>query len=231
MLGPRRGGVRSLASMLLLFACAAAGGPAGCGGRIGAAGGAGDDGAGGAGGDDGGSGDDAGMGDDGATSPGQPATACPATLPSATASCSPLGITCEYGTDPLPDCDTLATCLVTRWSIQAPTCTPAPQPPGGCPAAASGIPVGATCTPAGAECDFADGTKCGCTLSPSGEGPATWGCAAPPSPPCPAVRPRIGAPCTVPKEQVCTYGNCLTTMVQIACVRGTWGDPSTPICF
>jgi hypothetical protein len=229
MLDPRRGGVLPPASMLLV-ACALAGALAGCGGRIGADGagggsGASQDDAGGAGGDD------ASTGDDGVSSPGQPASPCPVSLPGASASCAPVGIVCEYGTDPLPDCDTLATCLGTRWSIKPPTCTPAPQPSGGCPATMSGIPQDATCTPAGAECDFADGTKCGCALSPSGEGPATWGCAAPPSSPCPAVRPRLGAPCTVPKEQVCTYGDCVTTMVQVACVRGYWGDPSTPICF
>src|SRR5579859_3064170 len=132
----------------LLLACAVAGALSGCGGRLGPGGSA-------AGDDGGAAGDDGGAGDDGSvTSPGPPGSPCPAAVPGATASCSALGIVCEYGTDPLPSCDTLATCLGTRWSIAPPTCTPSPQPPGGCPATMSGLTPGATCSPVGAECDY-----------------------------------------------------------------------------
>src|SRR5579863_7613103 len=73
-----------------------------------------------------------GTGDDGGTSgEGGGGSPCPSTSPGDGSACAPQGLTCEWGSSPVQDCDTLAFCNGGRWQVTNPgpgglACKPGP---------------------------------------------------------------------------------------------------------
>jgi hypothetical protein len=157
-------------------------------------------------GDGGGGGDDA-----GAAGP----SPCPSSAPGDGSACGPQGLTCEWGSSPVQDCDTVAVCNGGRWQVtlQGPgglDC--GGGPPGTCPASFASVPRQQHCSPYGLTCDYAEG-RCACGV-PSGPFPidasaaAEWLCQDPPAG-CPRPRPLLGSGCTGAQEGLqCDYGAC-----------------------
>jgi hypothetical protein len=198
--------------LLLLAGLGATSAPA-CGGSKFTSGGARAD----AGPEDAGAGDagtpfDGGVADSGPGQDAESAGPCPSGPPAAGASCAPEGLECEYGLSPVPTCDTVATCQMARWSLQAPASGD------DCPATRSSQCLGtfavasleAHCDPLGLVCDYPTG-RCGCSV---GSGPvpldasaaARWHCQEPGSD-CPRPRPPLGSACTSDGTS-CDYGSC-----------------------
>jgi len=186
------------------------GGGSGSGGSSGAGSGSGGSGGGSGGGSSSGasSGSSSGIGGGGG---------CPASLPTAGAACSPSGISCEYGDDPNPECNTIVTCQGSAgWSGPPPGshCMP-----GTCPATYADVPQGKDCSPFGLDCAYPQG-QCNCaeTVPASGPNPV-WQCSTPASG-CPEPRPREGSACSSP-GLTCDYGAC-TGGVSLECSDGYW---------
>lgn len=142
---------------------------------------------------------------------------CPAGMPTAGSACSPSGISCEYGNDPNPACDSIVTCQGSAgWS--------APPPgvhcmPGTCPASYADVPQGMNCSPQGLDCGYPQG-QCNCAPRVPLSGPnPVWQCSTPASG-CPEPRPREGSACTSP-GLTCDYGAC-TGGVSLECSDGYW---------
>jgi hypothetical protein len=142
---------------------------------------------------------------------------CPASLPTAGSTCAPSGISCEYGSDPNPECNVIVTCQGSAgWS--------APPPgfhcmPGTCPATYADVPQDKDCSPQGLDCAYPQG-QCNCapTVPASGPNPV-WQCSTPASG-CPEPRPREGTACSSP-GLTCDYGAC-TGGVSLECSDGYW---------
>jgi hypothetical protein len=152
----------------------------------------------------------------GTSSGGTGVSGCPASPPPSGSSCSPAGLTCEWGTSNVPDCDTQETCAGGLWTLMV-------QGPGGldcgggppivCPASYGGVPVYQSCSPYRGYCDYPQG-RCGCSppatitvnIDGSFQGPF-WQCQQPTTPGCPQPRPRLGSVCTQ-DGLTCEYGDC-----------------------
>ncbi len=206
---------------LVLFgglACAAIG----CGGTfasVGAADGGGAD-------DGGGGGDPDGSG---------PAPHCPSAQPTAGGACSSENLVCEYGTSPVQDCDTVATCTGGAWQFAGHSpggldCDPAPASQ--CPSSFATVPRGSHCAPFGLYCDYPQG-RCACSDTSFGPTPADasaeaeWICQVPVSG-CPEPRPRLGTACS--QEGLdCDYGTCgvIPGGTAEACTNGIWVEELT----
>ena len=160
-----------------------------------------------------------------------PSPVCPSSPPSASipSSCSDPGVTCEYGSDPNPYCNTVATCTSGTWSVQEPSPSGCPTPPNptSCPATFASVPVGTHCGAlVGTTCEYPQG-NCGCAVQSGGPYPedasavALWFCDDP-GPGCPMPRPRFGAACSQPGLD-CDYSSCtLQTGVNVVCKDGAW---------
>ena len=153
--------------------------------------------------------------------------ACPATLPTDGAACSPNGLVCGYGDDPRPGCHPSATCIGGKWSIPPSACPP--LPPTTCPPTREEA-AGKTCSPKDAWCGYG-GLSCECTNCTkypvvSCSGPLIWHCASPnPDTKCPAGIPNLGTACTVEAYQ-CVYG-CEPNMAR-TCTAGHWVASTGP---
>ncbi len=169
-----------------------------------------------------------GGGGDGSVSDGGLVSACPASAPSAGGSCGDVGLECEYGHDVNIDCDLVARCDATGWTLTQPSSTGCPTPPPGasCPSSYAAVPQQSTCTTA-TSCAYPEGT-CACEVYcgaqyPVGHAceagtPMTWQCTGAAGG-CPASRPLVGSACPVVGE-VCDYGDCNT--LGVVCQSGTW---------
>jgi hypothetical protein len=159
-------------------------------------------------GNDGGSGFDGGSGNDGGT------TVCPAHPPKAGDTCPIIGLECEYGTNPNPTCNVIASCSTTGWGIQsAGGCS------GTCPASYSDVPQGQTCSPEGLDCAYSQG-QCNCSRTfPVGGPTPVWQCTTPMAG-CPEPRAPLGSPCSQ-EGLSCNYGGCSGGVAE-QCTGGYW---------
>jgi hypothetical protein len=167
--------------------------------------------------------------------------ACPATAPAPNTPCTRLSVTCEYGSSPVAECDTIAQCnpplpgvAMTgatwgdgTWMVSAPGGGPpcAAEPAGGCPA--SGQPIqGMACDSPSLDCDYSD-RRCECASGPTPGAVSTWRCTDPilAGPGC-GPRARLGTPC--PQDGVvCDYGSCEVAGGTAEVCQGIW-MPSAP---
>jgi hypothetical protein len=165
---------------------------------------------------------------------------CPATQPTAQTPCTPGGRVCEYGSSPVEECDTLATCTSGAWSISMPDTSgkdcPSHLDLQNCPATEDGVSKGGVCTQAGLICDYTRG-RCDCESGGSGvvvvvlDGGSitpTWRCQQP-STGCPDGRPNLGTACTT-EGMSCDYGSCGEIIGGSAeiCRGGIWQAESVP---
>jgi hypothetical protein len=142
-----------------------------------------------------------------------PGPACPSQVPSAKMSCSPQGLECEYGSNPVQGCDEVSTCEGT-WATQVPTdskCAVGVGP--GCPLTFEAVPQGSSCSDNGLVCNYPRG-RCACASSLGGpimfvDGavPAHWACQDPATAGCPTPRAPLGSACTQ-NGLSCDYGSC-----------------------
>ena len=134
------------------------------------------------------------------------ATACPTTQPADGDPCPAVGIACELDEGIVIVCRARTQCTPDGWLTVAPGCSSDPLPDAGCPATE---PTGA-CDVAvdPGLCTYGDGF-CGCSDCLGGPcgGQAEWRCAEPPAAPCPAIAPKLGAPCSEEGLE-CLYGSC-----------------------
>jgi hypothetical protein len=169
---------------------------------------------------DGGTGSDSGGADGGST------PVCPAASPGQGGACGPQGLTCEWGSSPLLECDVVGTCNGGRWEVT--TVGPGecgPPPTGTCPSSFAAVPRGTHCSPDGLECTYPEGL---CACAPTGGPPVVdasaitaWACQDP-APGCPQPRPRLGTPCSQDGQQ-CDYGACtIPGGTAEACQGGLW---------
>jgi hypothetical protein len=172
---------------------------------------------------------DAGPGPDACNAPIAP---CPSAAPEAGTPCATT-VDCEYGADPTPSCNTIASCQKNQWTLfggtdggACPTTLPM-----GCPAtyadATALVGTGATCA-ASAPCVYAEGT---CSCDAVVGTPSVWRCSHA-SAGCPSARPRYGAACSAAGLS-CGYGSgCyappLHESFAVTCLCGAW--QGTPIC-
>jgi hypothetical protein len=182
---------------------------------------------GGAPGDGGPSSDGGAPGDGGGSSP------CPASPPGDGSACGPQGLTCEWGSSPVSDCDTVALCNGGRWQVtpHAPgsaDCGGTGLDGGTCPASFASVPRQQHCSPYGLNCDYPEG-RCGCAV-PAGPGfpadasaVAEWLCQDP-APGCPQPRPRLGSACSATQDGLqCDYGSCaIPGGTSETCAGGIW---------
>jgi hypothetical protein len=143
---------------------------------------------------------------------------CPANPPSG--ACSPVGLECEYGSDPNPSCNEVLTCETGgQWSVPPPVhCLP-----GTCPATYADVPQGKACSPAGLDCAYSQG-QCNCAGTLPVSTGTVWQCSTPPSG-CPEPRAALGAACSQPGLS-CDYGSC-TGGIAEQCVDGYWQRENT----
>jgi hypothetical protein len=186
-------------------------------------------------GTDGGSGSSSGSSSGGSSSGGSSGgSPCPAALPPAGAPCSgpSTGVTCEWGTNPVSECDTVMTCNFYHWEIHigpnpgGVDCHPAPA--ASCPPSFASVPRMSHCSPYGSYCDYPEG-RCACSIPAVGGVPvdasaeAIWICPDPGNT-CPARRPVLGTPCS-PDGSPCDYGACTIPGGEAEqCSGGMWVD-------
>ena len=159
---------------------------------------------------------------------------CPASPPKTGTACTDPSLSCEYGSDPNLDCDTLSVCLSGAWSTtpgatggECPT-----SPPGvnGCPGSFGAVPVGKSCSGA-SECAYPQG-RCACTIRQGGpvqigDAGSIWECEQP-NAGCPEPRPHAGTACPQ-NGQACDYGSCtLPGGTQMVCSSGRWISSAAP---
>jgi hypothetical protein len=149
-------------------------------------------------------------------------TACPSDISQITGWPCTEGLTCQYGTDPRPECHSSATCTGGAWTVAQSTC--ATLPPVTCPATRDAA-AGQACPTQGAYCSYGD-LACECTNCSTGgpvslcTGSPTWHCAAPNADAtCPEGMPLLGTACTT-EGKTCTYA-CGTGNGRI-CKQGAW---------
>jgi hypothetical protein len=161
--------------------------------------------------------------------------ACAASPPAVGSACTMSGLQCEYGTDPLPSCNSVFSCVSGVWSENLPLTNPAgicPTPSSkgpDCPSTRAAVPADEACSDVGLECDYPDG-RCVCA-GVSGNAPAQpdggralyWACdTINLQPGCPYPRPDLGTACTQPSLD-CDYGTCgPLDGVDETCQDGTW---------
>jgi hypothetical protein len=154
---------------------------------------------------------------------------CPSSPPGDGSACGPQGLTCEWGSSPVEDCDAVAMCNGGRWQVtlQGPgglDCGGGPQ--GTCPSSFASVPRESHCSPYGLYCDYPEG-RCACTV-PEGPGfpadasaVAEWLCQDPASG-CPEPRPLLGTPCSQEGLE-CDYGACtIPGGTAETCQGGLW---------
>jgi hypothetical protein len=174
-------------------------------------------GSGGSSGSSGGSGSSSGSSSGGTTGP-----LCPASAPAGGTPCPAVGLECEYGTNPNPECNYGEMCTVNGWSYPAPTIA---CPPGTCPATYADVPQGQTCMPSTLDCAYSQGQcNCASTVPVAGPNPE-WQCSTPAAG-CANPRPRIGSACMQPGLD-CDYGHC-TGGVELVCSGGIWSAVDAP---
>ena len=149
------------------------------------------------------------------------ATACPSDINQISNWPCTEGLTCEYGTDPRPECHPSATCTGGAWTVLQSRCVS--LPPVTCPATRDAA-AGQACPTQGAYCSYGE-LACECTNCSTGPvalctGSPTWHCEAPNADAaCPAGMPLLGTACTT-EGKACTYacgtGNART------CKQGAW---------
>ncbi len=166
------------------------------------------------------SGADSGPGNDGGAS-----SKCPSSPPQSGTACVSVkgGPTCEYGSNPDPNCNQTFVCTQNVWVNQ--TSGTACPPQSQCPGSYTSVPNGQDCTPDQLSCAYPEG-ECICTTSFGGlqkQTPA-WDCF-PASQGCPSPRPDIGTACS--GSQTCNYGAC-SGGVELQCVDGSWQTVVTP---
>jgi hypothetical protein len=131
-----------------------------------------------------------------------------------------MGMQCEYGNDPNPDCNVIYSCGASGWSTPGPSQCVA----GTCPQSYADVPQFQDCMPQGLDCAYAQG-QCNCADTVPASGPSPkWQCSTPMQG-CPEPRPRIGSMCTVPGLD-CDYGAC-TGGVNVECTQGAWQEQAT----
>lgn len=149
-------------------------------------------------------------------------TACPSDISQISTWPCTEGLTCQYGTDPRPECHPSATCAGGAWTVSQPPCATPPEET--CPASRDAA-AGQACTTQGAYCSYGD-LSCQCTNCSTGgpislcTGSPTWHCEAPNADAtCPAGMPLLGTACAT-EGKTCTYacgtGNGRT------CKQGAW---------
>ena len=107
---------------------------------------------------------------------------CPVGEPTSKVSCSPQGLECEYGSNPVQGCDAVSTCQGT-WQTTAPGDSNCSTSLGaGCPLTFDGVSQGSTCPDRGLVCNYPRG-RCACTESLGGpvilvdaSTPGHWAC-------------------------------------------------------
>jgi hypothetical protein len=154
---------------------------------------------------------------------------CPASPPANGAPCSQSDLGCEWGSSPVPDCNTQAVCTAGQWMTTAPsagTFDCGGSPPIACPSSFAAVPVTTACSPSGGICDYPEG-RCACsppagppTLSDSGV-VTEWFCQQP-SLGCPQRRPLLGSACPF-ETMSCDYGSCTIPGGSVQqCTGGVW---------
>ena len=151
------------------------------------------------------------QGDAGGQDGGGGAIPCPTSAPAPGTLCTAAqaGLTCEWGTASVPECDPMATCTNGAWAF-------APKAGADC-AAESACPQtapksGTSCTGlSGTYCDYDYGNgatqyRCACTSGAEVSMLVSWICQDPGAT-CPMPRPRLGTAC-MSSAQVCGYGLC-----------------------
>jgi hypothetical protein len=159
---------------------------------------------------------------------------CPASRPSENAPCSPLGMTCEYGTSPDMRCNAILSCApyfgVASWEGRSREVCSRKACPDRSVAELDGTP----CTlpegdpdagpPRDADelvCSVEGGT-CACTTGRDGAHAheRRWSCVKP-SGDCPVHRPLAGQACGAPRW--CDYGSCAFKRgLRMECAGGVW---------
>jgi len=183
---------------------------------------------------------------------------CPASAPAQGSACNKDGLSCEYGNDFNPLCNTIVVCSGAKWASPVyyggtRDCPSGPLPtskpnPADCAATRGGVPVGTACSSM-STCAY-DGSTCFCgafcpsypvgmpmcnadagvTMNCCDKSKITWHCFDGPNY-CAMPRPRIGSPCTM-QGQECAAGppvECGQTVIE--CDKGVWTvlDNSCPI--
>jgi len=157
---------------------------------------------------------------------------CPSSPPSSGASCSPTNATCEYGSDPDFECNTVARCTTQGWQLDTPSSgpgCPTPSNASGCPDSFFDVPTGQHCGDlVNTTCSYPQGF-CGCSVGSGGPYPAdaaavaTWICDAPEAG-CPMPRPKLGSACAQDNLQ-CDYSVCALPMGEsVICQDGAWQE-------
>jgi hypothetical protein len=160
--------------------------------------------------DDGGNGNDGGNNVDGGPGPD-----CPVSQPQEGAHCSIETLECEYGSDPRSTCNNVLTCSNGSWTMPKPfddSCPTGANAPA-CPASPSSAT--GTCSDLGLACNYSTSQKtqfCSCNWMggppiEDGGTTATWQCGFNTATGCPAVRPTIGATCSM-ADLNCNYDVC-----------------------
>ncbi len=147
---------------------------------------------------------------------------CPATAPVVDASCTSVGLECEYGSSWYVGCDPVYLCGDGgTWSGGATgTCADA----GACPADSDAAP--SSCS-SFFGCDYTD-RHCECAMQCGGPccGGWSWQCYVPAKQGCPYPRPDIGTACST-EGKTCAYGDCCDGAL-LVCDGGLW---RRQICF
>ncbi|MDB5217898.1 MAG: hypothetical protein JWO86_5825 [Myxococcaceae bacterium] len=144
---------------------------------------------------------------------------CPPEAPGAGTSC-PGDIVCEYGTDPIFPCNTIAECRANTWKVRPPDTAN-----GNCPSTticrAAKNPDNTTQCITGRWCQAMDG-NCQCLVNAATGGTRpSWSCAAP-STGCAAVLPRAGTPCPYEAPDDADGARCPLVDCTMICVHKRW---------
>ncbi len=151
---------------------------------------------------------------------------CPTSRPTLGGPCT-TSLTCEYGSDPSIECDTLMDCVSGVWTILPQRfdagCGRTNSPT--CPATFSEMTEGAACT-ANVECYYPE-ARCWCLPMTACPGlgcpaPSAWSCdiAVFPDAGCPEPRPRVGTPCPASQRGLlCDYDDVCRWLF---CYAGAW---------
>jgi len=142
---------------------------------------------------------------------------------------------CEFGDDPLVQCNALASCGVDgAWIVSGPpdvgdSGCPTVLPPA-CPSTfAAAEDASVACSPSLLFCTYPDG-MCACDpdgFTPDGGAYAyAWTCSAPPASGCPSTRPRFGTACT--GASTCAYTTYPCGSYESACSCGAWRRAECP---
>jgi hypothetical protein len=149
------------------------------------------------------------------------ATPCPTDISQINSWPCTEGLTCQFGTDPRPECHPSATCTGGAWTVAQSMCTA--LPPVTCPATRD-VAASQACPTEGAYCSYGD-LSCQCTNCSTGPvslctGSPTWHCEAPNADStCPEGMPLLGTACTT-EGKTCTYA-CGTSNGR-TCKQGAW---------